>query len=140
VVSPDFEGILRKDKENQQEVQHSPSVIPREGAAIEPDRKRDNPARSNLAEVANGNHDPNDSNSNLCGGPLVDHHTGDRADMEGVAMSMCIICNHREATIPDRDSGSSRKKLCHVCHAERLKGDIRYILQVEKKRRLERLP
>jgi len=50
-------------------------------------------------------------------------------------MSNCIICGTREATIPDRNSGSSRKKLCHFCHAERLKGDIRHILAVEMKRR-----
>lgn len=52
-------------------------------------------------------------------------------------MSLCIICHTRDATVPDRYSGSSKKKLCHVCHAERLKGDIRHILAVEKKRRGE---
>jgi hypothetical protein len=54
-------------------------------------------------------------------------------------MSLCIICHTHDATIPDRDSGSSRKKLCANCHAERLKGDLRRILQIERKRRLERI-
>lgn len=54
-------------------------------------------------------------------------------------MSLCIICHTKDATIPDRDSGSSRKKLCGDCHAERLKEDLRRILAIERRRRLERI-
>lgn len=58
---------------------------------------------------------------------------------KGDAMSLCIICYTREATIPDRNSGSSRKRLCHQCHAQRLAGDIRHILKVEQQRRQEEI-
>lgn len=50
-------------------------------------------------------------------------------------MANCIICHTREATIPDRDSGSSKKKLCHVCHGMRLKDDLRRILTIERRRK-----
>jgi hypothetical protein len=49
-------------------------------------------------------------------------------------MSLCIICHTHDATIPDRDSGSSRKRLCSGCHALRLKGDLRNILRLHKER------
>ena len=49
----------------------------------------------------------------------------------------CIICREKEATVPDRDSGSSRKKLCADCHANRLKNDFINITLVERKRRLK---
>jgi cytochrome c553 len=52
-------------------------------------------------------------------------------------MSLCIICHTHDATVPDRDSGSSKKRLCSACHAERLKEDLRHILKVETKRRQE---
>jgi|AMWB02.1.fsa_nt_gi hypothetical protein len=52
-------------------------------------------------------------------------------------MSLCIVCHKKVATIPDRYSGSSRKKLCPECHAERLKDDLRYIIAVETKRKQE---
>jgi hypothetical protein len=55
-------------------------------------------------------------------------------------MSLCIICHTRDATIPDRDTMSSRKRLCAVCHAERLKDDLRHILTTEKKRRERAIP
>jgi hypothetical protein len=54
-------------------------------------------------------------------------------------MGLCIICHTKDATTPDRDSGSSRKKLCSDCHAERIKGDLRRILMIERRRRLERI-
>ena len=50
-------------------------------------------------------------------------------------MSKCIKCREKEATVPDRESGSRRKRLCSDCHSERLKDDLRYILHVESKRR-----
>lgn len=50
-------------------------------------------------------------------------------------MSLCIICHTRDATVPDRNSGSSRKRLCSKCHGERLKADLRHILWLNKKRK-----
>lgn len=50
-------------------------------------------------------------------------------------MSLCVICHTHDATIPDRNTGSSKKRLCSACHAERLKGDLRNILRIEAKRR-----
>jgi len=54
-------------------------------------------------------------------------------------MRLCIICHTHDATIPDRNSGSSRKALCAACHAERLKEDLRHILAIEITRKLEAL-
>jgi hypothetical protein len=48
-------------------------------------------------------------------------------------MSKCIKCGEAEATVPDRDSGSNRKRLCGNCHAKRLRGDLAYILALKKK-------
>lgn len=47
-------------------------------------------------------------------------------------MSKCIICGEKEATVPDRNTLSSRKKVCKDCHAERLKDDLVYILLAQK--------
>lgn len=50
---------------------------------------------------------------------------------------MCKLCGEREAALPDRNSGSSvfRKEVCRECHAERLRGDLEYIMDVEKRKR-----
>jgi hypothetical protein len=45
----------------------------------------------------------------------------------------CKLCNIREATIRDRNTMSRRKVICSECHAERLKGDLRYILDRHNK-------
>ena len=49
----------------------------------------------------------------------------------------CIVCNDKEATVPDRNEGcfAKRKKVCSDCHANRLKNDFINILLVERKRR-----
>jgi len=49
----------------------------------------------------------------------------------------CIICRKREAVLPDRNSHSARKRVCRECHADRLQGDLRRILEDHeaKKRR-----
>ena len=52
-------------------------------------------------------------------------------------MAKCIICGQKEATIPDRDSFSSRKKLCADCHGIRLKNDLLNIMDVERRRRIK---
>lgn len=54
---------------------------------------------------------------------------------KGNKMSLCIICHTKDATIPDRNSGSSKKRLCSKCHGERLKDDLRNIIEIEKRRR-----
>lgn len=51
-------------------------------------------------------------------------------------MMKCIVCHTNEATIPDRNNPmSSRKKICSICHSNRLKNDFIDILIIEKKRR-----
>lgn len=50
-------------------------------------------------------------------------------------MSKCIICGEKEATVPDRNTLSSRKKVCKDCHAARLRGDLVHILAVERRRK-----
>lgn len=53
-------------------------------------------------------------------------------------MSKCIICHTNEATIPDRNNPmSSRKKICSICHSNRLKNDLIDVMIIEK-RRIER--
>ncbi len=50
-------------------------------------------------------------------------------------MAKCIICGERPSAVPDRNTLSSRKKICTKCNAERLRDDLRYVLTVEKKRK-----
>ena len=52
--------------------------------------------------------------------------------------SKCIECGEKEATMPERGSGSMRKRGCSDCHTEKLRSDLRYILRVESKRNRER--
>jgi hypothetical protein len=49
-------------------------------------------------------------------------------------MSLCIICHTHDATVPDRNTMSSKKRLCSKCHADRLKDDLRHILALAEKR------
>ena len=45
-------------------------------------------------------------------------------------MSKCVVCHEREAAVPDRERpGRPIKRVCRVCHAARLTGDLRGILQ-----------
>jgi len=48
----------------------------------------------------------------------------------------CVVCRDHEAELPDRNSmGRPTKRVCRSCHRARLRGDMAYILEVEKKRR-----
>ena len=49
---------------------------------------------------------------------------------------MCKLCRHRPAEVPDRERHSSvwRVEVCLECHAERLKGDLRSILDLHERR------
>ena len=49
---------------------------------------------------------------------------------------MYYMSRKKEATIPDRDSFSSRKKLCADYHGIRLKNDLLNIMEVERRRRI----
>lgn len=51
-------------------------------------------------------------------------------------MAICVICKERKATVPDRNEApfGKRKKLCEICHAERLKNDFINILETERKK------
>ena len=46
----------------------------------------------------------------------------------------CILCHERDAVVPDRESGTNRKKVCRRCHAERLIGDLKVVLDLHNKR------
>lgn len=40
-------------------------------------------------------------------------------------MKLCIVCKLQKATIPDRDRpGRPIARLCSMCHADRLVGDL----------------
>jgi len=49
---------------------------------------------------------------------------------------MCEVCGANPATVPDRERmGRPINRVCSSCHAARLRGDIAYIMEVNKKRR-----
>ena len=49
---------------------------------------------------------------------------------------MCEICGEMPATVPDRERmGRLINRVCSSCHALRLKGDMRKILELHKKRK-----
>jgi hypothetical protein len=51
----------------------------------------------------------------------------------------CNICRDKEATVRDRERPSDRRKtICEDCHRERLVGDFKHILSVERRRNDER--
>lgn len=55
-----------------------------------------------------------------------------------MAKKLCRVCKKRPAALPDRKrEGTPRKEICRECHAERLCGDMVYILEVERKRRTD---
>ena len=52
-------------------------------------------------------------------------------------MKKCIICGINKAEVPDRSYqgiGRPIKKVCVKCHSERLKEDMKYILEIHKRR------
>lgn len=50
----------------------------------------------------------------------------------------CIICNTNEATVRDRENPfSKRLTVCQKCHGERLRGDLRHILELHNKKKKE---
>lgn len=49
---------------------------------------------------------------------------------------MCEKCGVNPATVPDRERmGRLINRLCKQCHAERLRGDLVRIMDIEKRRR-----
>ncbi len=45
----------------------------------------------------------------------------------------CIICHEKEATVPDRNRpGRPIKRVCSDCHSDRLRGDLKVILEYER--------
>lgn len=52
-----------------------------------------------------------------------------------MARSMCKICGERPATVPDRERmGRLINRVCSACHALRLAGDMKRILELHDKR------
>lgn len=44
-------------------------------------------------------------------------------------MKLCKLCHKYEATVPDRDKpGRPVKAICSRCHADRLLGDLKRIM------------
>ena len=47
----------------------------------------------------------------------------------------CIVCGIGEPAVPDRNvMGRPIKKVCRSCHAARLRGDLEYIMKVQKEK------
>lgn len=42
--------------------------------------------------------------------------------------TLCILCVINSAVVPDREQSSIVKKICSVCHACRIRGDLQRIL------------
>jgi len=52
-----------------------------------------------------------------------------------MAKKMCEVCGVNPATVPDRERmGRPIKRVCKSCHALRLAGDIKHILEIQRKR------
>jgi hypothetical protein len=52
---------------------------------------------------------------------------------------LCTICHERPAEVPDRERmGRPIKRVCRVCHGERLKSDLEKILEDHLKRQRPR--
>ncbi len=53
-----------------------------------------------------------------------------------MAKKMCEICGEKPATVPDRERmGRLINRVCSSCHALRLSGDIKRILELHEQRR-----
>lgn len=47
---------------------------------------------------------------------------------------LCEICKEKPATLPDRERmGRPIKRICHDCHALRLQGDVKKILELRNR-------
>ncbi len=50
-------------------------------------------------------------------------------------VKLCILCNERPATIPDRyRMGRLINRICKECHSARLRNDIKEIMRHKNKR------
>jgi hypothetical protein len=50
-----------------------------------------------------------------------------------MANKMCEICGKKQATVPDRERiGRLINRVCSSCHALRLAGDIKRILELKR--------
>ncbi len=50
-------------------------------------------------------------------------------------MRRCKICREKEATVPDRNKPwSDKPEVCSDCHSNRLRQDLAYVLEVEKRK------
>ena len=57
-----------------------------------------------------------------------------------MAKKMCEICGERPATVPDRERmGRLINRVCSSCHALRLAGDMKRILELREKHRQAQL-
>ena len=67
-------------------------------------------------------------------GMLAASWRGEWGRKVGAMASKCIICHDRTAELPDRYSGSSRKKVCRECHAKRLQQDLAAIFKRDQQK------
>ena len=57
-----------------------------------------------------------------------------------MAKKMCEICGEKPATVPDRERmGRLINRVCSSCHALRLAGDMKRILELHERRRQAQL-
>ena len=49
-------------------------------------------------------------------------------------VKLCELCHVRAAVLPDRErTGRPIKRICRECHSVRLTGDLREILELDRK-------
>lgn len=49
---------------------------------------------------------------------------------------LCILCKERPAEVPDRQTqGRLINQVCRKCHRERLRGDLRRVVEERERRR-----
>ena len=55
-----------------------------------------------------------------------------------MARKMCEICGEKPASVPDRERmGRLINRVCLSCHALRLAGDMKQIMELREKRRAQ---
>ena len=48
---------------------------------------------------------------------------------------LCVVCNKRPAAVPDRNQmGRPILRVCRECHAERLRGDLAYVMKLRERK------
>jgi hypothetical protein len=51
---------------------------------------------------------------------------------------LCVICEQRKAEVPDRYGNPNRKRICSLCHRDRLVEDLKLVARVNRIEQFDR--